>query len=291
MVSTQPPASVDIPFEADRHRVDLGAVQLEVEEYGSGEPVLLIHAALLADWFSPLLAQSNLRERYRLVSYHRVGFAGSSRATPPLSIADQASHARLLLEHLGISRAHVVGHSSGGSIALQLALDAPDLVQSLALLEPAVASGPLADEFGRTAVGPAFGRYAAGDRAGAADLFLQAVGGPEYRTLVAQTLGASALEQLERDLDTFFQVEGPAVNAWQFGPAVAARVQPPVLLLVGGDSRPVYHEGHQRLLEWLPRVEGLVVPGANHLLPLQQPHALGETLAGFFARQPIAMPR
>jgi pimeloyl-ACP methyl ester carboxylesterase len=120
---------------------------------------------------------------------------------------------------------------------LQLALDAPDLVQSLALLEPVVASGPLADEFGRTAVGPAFGRYAAGDRAGAADLFLQGVGGPEYRTLVAQTLGASALEQLERDLDTFFQVEGPAVNAWQFDSAVAARVQPPVLLLVGERAR------------------------------------------------------
>src|ERR1700716_1048696 len=291
MVSNQPPTSLNAPFEADLHRVDLGAVQLEVEEHGSGEPVLLIHAALLADWFSPLLAQSNLRERYRLVRYHRVGFAGGSPETPPLSIAAQASHARLLLEHLGISRAHVVGHSSGGSIALQLALDAPDLVQSLALLEPVVASGPLADEFGRTAVGPAFGRYAAGDRAGAADLFLQAVGGPEYRALVAQTLGASALEQLERDLDTFFQVEGPAVNAWQFGPAVGARVPPPVLLLVGGVSRPVCHEGHERLLEWLPRGEGPVVPGAHHPLPLQQPPALGEPPAGFFARQPIAMPR
>src|SRR3979411_1263225 len=153
MVSTHPPTSVDSPVAADRHLVDLGAAQLEVEEHGSGELVLLIPAALLADWFSPLLAQSNLRERYRLVSYHRVGFAGSSRATPSLSIADQASHARLLLEHLGISRAHVVGHSSGGSIALQLALDAPDLVQSLALLEPVVASGPLADEFGGTAGG------------------------------------------------------------------------------------------------------------------------------------------
>src|SRR3979409_1612374 len=122
IVSTQPPTSVDLPVEADRHRVDLGVVQLEVEEHGSGEPVLLIHAALLADWFSPLLAQSKLRERYRLVSYHRVGFAGSSRATPPLSIADQASHARLLLEHLGISRAHVVGHSPGRSIPFQVTL-------------------------------------------------------------------------------------------------------------------------------------------------------------------------
>src|SRR6195256_1195438 len=105
MASTQPPASVNFPFEADRHRVDLGAVQLEVEEHGSGEPALLIHAALLADWFSPLLAQSNLRERYRLVSYHRVGFAGSSRANPPPSIADQARHAPPLPEPPGISPA------------------------------------------------------------------------------------------------------------------------------------------------------------------------------------------
>ena len=195
------------------------------------------------------------------------------------------------MNHLGVPRAHVVGHSSGGCIALQLALDAPDLVHSLALLGPVVASGPVADEFGRMAVGPAFGRYAAGDHAGAADLFLQAVGGPAYRSIVERTLGASALEQVAQDLDTFFQVEGPSVNGWQFGAAEAARVQSPVLLLVGGASHPVYHEAHQRLLEWLPRVEGLVAPGANHLLPLQQPHALGETLADFFARHPIAVPR
>src|SRR5258708_38725846 len=111
MVSTQPPTSANIPFEADRHRVDLGAVQLEVEEHGSGEPVLLIHAALLADWFSPLLAQSNLRERYRLGSYHRARVAGRSPTTPPLSTAHPASHSRRLLAPPGRSRAHRAGHS------------------------------------------------------------------------------------------------------------------------------------------------------------------------------------
>ena len=289
MVHVEPTAAVDAVRTADLRRVDLGVAQLEFEKRGTGEPVLLVHAALLADWFSPLLSQTALSDGYELVSYHRVGFAGSSRATAPLSVADQAAHARLLLRQLGIRRAHVVGHSSGGCIALQLALDAPDLVQSLALLEPVVASGPLSDEFGRTAIGPAFGCYAAGDPAGAADLFLQAVGGPAYRTIVERSLGASALEQVQAHSDTFFQVEGPSVNAWQFGAAEAARVQSPVLLLVGGQSRAAYHEGHQRLLEWLPRAEGLVVPGANHLLPVQQPQRLAETLAGHFARHPIAL--
>jgi pimeloyl-ACP methyl ester carboxylesterase len=291
MVFAKPTPAVGTASDADFHRVDLGDVQLEFQQRGSGEPVLLIHAAALADWFRPLLNQADLIERYRLMSYHRVGYAGSSGATFPLNIADQAAHARGLLQHLGIPRAHVVGHSFGGCIALQLALDAPDLVQSLALLEPApIASGPVADQFGRTEVGPAFGHYAAGDRAGAADLFLQAVGGPEYRSIVERALGASALEQVQTDVDTVFQIEGPSALAWQFGAAEAARVQQRVLLLVGADSRPVYHEGHQRLLEWLPRVEGLVVPEANHLLPLQQPRRLAEILAGFAARHPIARP-
>jgi 3-oxoadipate enol-lactonase len=216
-----------------------------------------------------------------------VGFAGSSRATAPLSIVDQARHAREVLAELGIGRAHVVGHSSGACIALQLALDAPAVVQSLALLEPVVASGPVADQFVRTEVAPAFACYAAGDGAGAVDLFMRAVGGPDYRTLIERTLGASALQQVQADADMFFQIEGPSVMAWQFSAVEAARVERPVLLLVGGDSRPVYQEGHQWLLERLPLVEGLVVPGANHLLPLQQPARLAEALGGFFARYPL----
>jgi len=274
--------------ESAVRRLDLGSVQLEYQERGSGEPVLLIHAALLADWFAPLLTQASLTQGWRVISYHRAGFAGSSRARPQMSISDQAAHACDLLTALNIERAHVVGHSSGASIAMQLALDAPDRVQSLALLEPVVASGPIAEEFGRSEVGPAFGRYAAGDRAGAVDLFMRAVGGPEHAAVVEQRLGASALRQVLVDADTFFQTEGPSAMAWPFGAHDAARLRQPVLLLVGADSREVYHEGHHWLRERLPLVEGMVVPEANHLLPLQQPEHLAEILAAFFAQHPLS---
>lgn len=99
-----------------------GDVELEFTVRGSGAPVLLVHASFFADWFAPLLAESHLADRYRVISYHRVGYAGSSHPPGPLSVADQAAHARALLEHLGVDRAHVVGHSFGGNIALQLAL-------------------------------------------------------------------------------------------------------------------------------------------------------------------------
>ncbi|MBV9357311.1 MAG: alpha/beta hydrolase [Chloroflexi bacterium] len=141
---------------------------LEYEIVGAGEPVVLIHGALLAEAYAPLCAEATVAACYRLVRYHRRGYAGSSRVAAPFSIAQQAADCRALLRGLGIERAHVVGHSSGGLIALQLALAAPEVVHSLVLLEPAlmdVPSGPLFVE----AIGPALQMYEAGDKEGGVD--------------------------------------------------------------------------------------------------------------------------
>src|SRR5205807_8683488 len=117
-----------------------------------------------------------------------------------LSIAEQAAGCRALLGALGIGRAHVVGHSYGGVIALQLALDAPQLVHSFALLEPAlfaVPSGPQLLE----AMGPLAGRYQAGDKAGAIDL---------------DEVNPGGFDQAVADADTFFTQELPALTEWRF---------------------------------------------------------------------------
>ena len=84
------------------------------------------------------MRQPALTDRYRVLNYHRRGFAGSTAGSEPASIADHAADALALMRHVGFERAHVVGHSLGGAIALQLALDAPEAVRSLVLLEPAL---------------------------------------------------------------------------------------------------------------------------------------------------------
>jgi alpha/beta hydrolase fold len=99
-------------------RATIEDIQLEYKVLGAGEPVMLMHAGIFADWFKPLLEEPALTGRYRVVSYHRIGYAGSSHVAGPVSIAQQAAHLRALMRHLGIQCAHIVGHSSGGNIAL-----------------------------------------------------------------------------------------------------------------------------------------------------------------------------
>jgi pimeloyl-ACP methyl ester carboxylesterase len=111
---------------------------MQCQVQGSGESLVLIHGSIVADAFSPLLDEPSIADKYRVILYHRRGFAASSRATPGLTIRQQAADCRALIQHLQIPRAHVAGHSYGGAIALQWALDAPEDIHSLALLEPAL---------------------------------------------------------------------------------------------------------------------------------------------------------
>lgn len=268
----------------------LDGVELEYEVHGDGEPVLLIHPGIFADWFSPLMAEPALAGRYRLVHYHRVGCVGSSRVAGPVSLAQHVAHARLLIQHLGIARTHVAGHSSSGNIALQLALDAPDVVQSLAVLEPALMSVPSAAT-SRMFLGTAVQRYRAGDKAGAVDTFLRGTCGPGYRAVLDRVI-PGAFAQAVADADTFFEQELPALQQWSFGRDDGRRVIQPVLAVVGARSLeldPIWGERHQLLLDWLPHVESAVVPEATHLLEVENPRGVAESLAAFFARHPLAV--
>jgi pimeloyl-ACP methyl ester carboxylesterase len=154
-------------------RASLDGAELEYQLSGTGEPVIFIHGAFIADIFHPLLAEPSLADRYRLILYHRRGYAGSSRASGPVSVAQQAADCRALLRHLGVERAHVVGHSYGGDVALQLALESPGVVHSLVLLEPGLMVGASAQAY-REALARGAERYREAGAAVVVDEFLQA---------------------------------------------------------------------------------------------------------------------
>lgn len=265
----------------------VNGVDLEYEVAGSGEPVLLI-SPVVADGFLPLVSERALAARYQLITYHKRGWAGSTHTPPPVSIADHAADAAGLLEHLGVSRAHVAGHSSGAAVALQLALDHSEIVHTLALLELSLLSVPSGAEFLKKA-GPAFEAYAAGQHEAALAAFMSAVSGLEWEACraVLDTRVPGAIPQAIKDVDTFFGIELPALGAWTFGAEQAAAILQPVLSVRGSDTEPLWIEVAGLLRVWLRQVEDCTIEGAGHLLHMQRPEPVAQCIAAFFSRHPL----
>jgi pimeloyl-ACP methyl ester carboxylesterase len=182
-----------------------------------------------------------------------------------------------------------VGHSSGASIGAQLALDHPEKVHSLTLLEPTLVSLPLGDAFLKAA-GPVFEAYGCGDHSGALAMFVAAASGldwEECRALLEDRI-PGVVGQSIKDADTFFGVELPALAEWKFGPEQAAAIRRPVLSVIGAETQPLWVEIAEFLRSSLPQVEELTVEGAGHLLQIQRPEPVARGIAEFLERNVIA---
>jgi pimeloyl-ACP methyl ester carboxylesterase len=115
--------------------LDLDGRRLATWNRGEGTPLLFIHGVGTSGalWQNDL---SELATGCRVIVYDRRGYGVSSE-----SPGDWESHredAAALLEKLGAEPAVVVGYSGGAMIALDLALQRPELVRALVLLDPAV---------------------------------------------------------------------------------------------------------------------------------------------------------
>ena len=264
----------------------LKAEGLEYEASGDGEAVLLIHGALIADALLPLTREAALADRYRLIRYRRRGHAGSDPVPERFSNEQQAQDAVALMKHLGVERAHVIGHSGGGTIAVALALEAPSLVHSLVVLEPAIMPADVAPVFSEIAA-PALEAYRSGDSRRAVDLWMDMVGsGSDWRSTVAVTVPGGA-EQAEKDFSTFFEVDFPAFREWSFDRERASRIRQPVLYVSGSESGPRIEAGKQHFRSLIPHTEEAVVPGVDHFMQMQDPKLVAAPIADFLSRHPL----
>ncbi len=268
-------------------KANVNGMQMEYEVKGSGEPVLMISTGPIADSFLPLFPEKALAG-YRLIRYRQRGMDRGNGRTP-VSFAAHAADAAALLAHLGVRRAHVAGHSTGALIALQLAGDRPDVVQSLALLEPPLPAAPSAGAFFEKQA-PAFSAYGAGDGEAAMSRFLSVVSSLEWpacRKVIDQSIPGGVAHTMDR-VDELFGSYLPALQGWQFGAPQAAALSQPVLSVVGTDSEQLFLDGHELLHTWFPQVEDCRVEGVAHLLHLQRPEPVARGLAAFVARHPMS---
>lgn len=266
-------------------RAEINGAELAIYDGGSGEPVVFIHGTM-EDECAAVLKEPALANSYRLIHYHRRGWGDSECLEAPVSIEQQAADCRAVMQRLGVGRAHIAGQSYGGVIALQLALDAPDAVRSLAVMEPALPSVlGNAPAFNET-MSEAASLYESGNPAGAVELFGQEVGGADYRAAFDQTLPEGSIDRWVADADALFG-DAQALQSWAFTRDEAARITQPVLNMTGGRTTPYLRAAYERVQEWLPHAENVVLPDATHCMLQTNPEGAAERLADFFSRHPL----
>lgn len=143
------------PLASDTGRVTVERGTLYYDVRGSGPPLVLLHAGGrdLTMWDSQA---GPLARSFRLVRYDARGHGRSTAPAGPYSTTEDL---RLLLDHLGIERASLVGISMGAGVALDFAATHPERVSKLALVStsgpppgvpiPPGAAPPLTHEAGR----------------------------------------------------------------------------------------------------------------------------------------------
>jgi pimeloyl-ACP methyl ester carboxylesterase len=252
---------------------------LYVRERGDGA-LLLLHAGLgqgswVWRWVLPTLA-----ERFRTIVFDTRGTGRSPSSHAPYGIEDLATDAADVLSG---RRAHVLGFSMGGYVALTLALREPELVRSLVLAGTGAGGPervPRAPEV-RAAFAAALGRPPA-EYGRLTTPYTLAPGWPAANAERYEEILAARLERPT----PYETIEAHAAACYGFYDAgcTVELIDVPALVLHGECDRIVPVENGRRLAERLPRAEYVELPGRGHNLMLEDPDAFTGLACGFLER-------
>ncbi len=123
--------------------VNINNVTLYYEQIGDkAKPELLLIAGLTCNslFWAPIVKE--LGEHFHVTLFDNRGVGRSSAPETPYTIEDMAKDTLALLEHLGIDKAHCLGHSMGGCIAQQLAITHPNKIERLVLSNTLISFKP-----------------------------------------------------------------------------------------------------------------------------------------------------
>ena len=113
---------------------EVGGLRVRYADRGFGDSVVLLLHGFGGDLDNWMFNLDSLAEKHRLLALDLPGHGQSVKTNVDPSLSGMATFVRKFLDVLSVSSLHVVGHSMGGAIAMQLASDSPETVKSLGLI-------------------------------------------------------------------------------------------------------------------------------------------------------------
>src|SRR5947209_8137353 len=274
------------------HEIPVGRHRISTLTMGSGPAVLLLHG-LGGTRASLFETAAELSRNYRVHAPDLPGFGSSCK--PALGGYNARWFAEIMLglmDELEIDKAHIVGNSMGGRIAIELGLQVPQRVRALGLLCPAVAwvrrglhpivrllrpeFGLLPHGFHRSMVASQFWSLFY-DR----DVLDPAVGDlmvDEFRRIYQSAGARYAFLASARNiyLERPFGRDGFYTRL--------ANLQPPALFVWGSHDSLVPAKFARHITKWLPNAEQVTIDSCGHVPQVECPEETNRLLTDFFAK-------
>jgi len=275
------------------HNVHLPGRRVSTLTMGAGPDVMLLHGlgGTKSSFFDTAAALS--RDGYRVHAIDFPGFGGSGKpATAPYSARWFAETVVGTMDRLGIDRAHLVGNSMGGRVALEVGLRSPDRVRGLALLCPAVA-------FIKRGYDPII-RLARPEFGLLPHRFLRGMVESQFWSMfcdpdaVDPAVGDLAVDEFQRiyaSAGARFAFLSAARNLYLdkpygkggFYPRLSELEAPS--LFVWGSADPLIPAAFGRHVErWLPAAEQIVLENCGHVPQVERPEQTNALLTDFLSR-------
>ncbi|MEV4514773.1 alpha/beta fold hydrolase [Dactylosporangium sp. NPDC049525] len=255
--------------------------QLYYEAAGDGPAVVLLHGGLLDcrmwdDQFELLAA------RHRVIRVDVRSHGRSSSATGDFRHDDDLA---VVLDTLGVERAAIVGLSLGGRIGFDFAVSRPERVWALCAAATGISGMTFTDPYitGRNRELAAAAQ--AQDTAGVVEAFLRAwVDGPHRRPEdVAAAVRVRCADMAAHNVTEHAGARGRMLERDALHRL--GEVRAPVLLLVGDADSADIEQVTLRALAEVPDARRIEIPGAGHMLNLEQPDAVNAALVPFLQEQ------
>lgn len=223
---------------------------------GQGEAVILLTGGManLHVWDQ---VTDGLQGRYQVIRFDYQGTGESSGGEGPYDLALLSAELLALLDHLKISRAHLVGHSMGGFVSQYFSAHHPERVMSVSLLSSLLKINQPAIEFLSNLLSSA------------------------KRDLVATQVAIEGMVGSQPSLKTIEQ--HVALCLAHDSSSYIQKVTAPVLILWGAEEVGVDEHRSDPLLKKIQDLRRFATLNCGHMLPLEAPEAVVKELIGFLS--------
>lgn len=265
-------------MQTQKHFANINGTDIYYEIAGSGHPLTLVHAGICDSrmWDEQF---THFAEHYQVIRYDMRGYGQSKPAEVPYAHHQDLS---ALLQHVGITKTHLVGCSFGGTNCLDFTLAHPEMVNGLVI----VGSTPSGYRLTTALIGDLKAvdtLIETGDIDGAAALEVEIwVDGPQrtagqVASAIRQRVHAMnkiALRNEVLDLGKFQPLEPPAIERLQ-------TIQSPTLLMAGALDQPRTLKAIDWMASEIPGAQKMLIAESAHLPSMEHPEIFNAAVLNF----------